>query len=210
MYRQVHFGVSMTEKGERRRAAMLEAATAVFLERGYEGATLGEIVARSGGSRATLYAQFGDKAGLFAAIIAALCERIVAPVAARIEGPAEAALLAVGRGFMRVMMAPDSLSLYRIVIADGARFPELAEAVFSAGPKAAAEGLARYLAKKVRSGELALGDPGASARHFLEMVKGDLHFRALLGLAPAPSAVEVEACVALAVKTFLDGARPRR
>jgi TetR/AcrR family transcriptional regulator, mexJK operon transcriptional repressor len=210
MYRLVHFGVTLTEKSARRRAAMLEAATAVFLERGYEGATLGEIIARSGGSRATLYVQFGDKAGLFGAIIAAFCERIVAPVAARIEGPAEAALLAVGKGFMRVMMAPESLGLYRIVIAEGARFPELAEAVFSAGPKAAADGLTRYLAEKVGSGELALGDPHAAARHFLEMVKGDLHFRALLGLAPAPSEAEVEKCVAVAVKTFLDGARPRR
>jgi AcrR family transcriptional regulator len=200
----------MTEKGERRRAAMLEAATAVFLQRGYEGATLAEIIARSGGSRATLYALFGDKAGLFAAIIAALRERIVAPVSARIEGSAEAALLAVGTGFMRVMMAPESLGLYRVVIAEGARFPDLAEAVFSAGPKAAADGLSRYLAEKVRSGELMLTDSGVSARHFLEMVKGDLHFRALLGLAPAPSAEEIEACVALAVKTFVDGARPRR
>jgi TetR/AcrR family transcriptional regulator, mexJK operon transcriptional repressor len=200
----------MTEKGERRRAAMLEAATAVFLERGYEGATLAEIIARSGGSRATLYALFGDKAGLFAAIIAALRERIVAPVAARIEGSAEAALLTVGTGFMRVMMAPESLGLYRIVIAEGARFPDLAEAVFSAGPKAAADGLSRYLAEKVRSGELMLADSGVSARHFLEMVKGDLHFRALLGLAPAPTAEEIEACVALAVKTFVDGARAPR
>jgi TetR/AcrR family transcriptional regulator, mexJK operon transcriptional repressor len=200
----------MTGKGERRRAAMLEAATAVFLERGYEGATLAEIIARSGGSRATLYALFGDKAGLFAAIISALRERIVAPVAARIEGPADAALLAVGRGFMGVMMAPESLGLYRIVIAEGARFPELADAVFSAGPKAAADVLTRYLAEKMRSRELRLVDPGASARHFLEMVKGDLHFRALLGLAPAPTVEEIETCVALAVKTFLDGARPRR
>jgi TetR/AcrR family transcriptional regulator, mexJK operon transcriptional repressor len=199
----------MTTKGARRRAAMLEAATAVFLERGYEGATLGEVIARSGGSRATLYGQFGDKAGLFGAIIAAFCERIVAPVGQEIEGPAEPALLAVGRGFMQAMMAPESLGLYRIVIAEGTRFPELAEAVFSAGPKAAADGLTRYLAQKVRSRELGLDDPGAAARHFLEMVKGDLHFRALLGLAPAPSAADVENCVALAVKTFLDGARPR-
>jgi AcrR family transcriptional regulator len=199
----------MTGKGERRRAAMLEAATEVFLERGYEGATLGEVIARAGGSRATLYAQFGDKAGLFAAIIAALCERIVTPMGEKLEGPAEAALLAMGRGFMAVMMAPESLGLYRIVIAEGARFPELAAAVFSAGPQSAADGLTRFLADRVRLDELVLEDPGASARHFLEMVKGELHFRALLGLAPAPSPADVEKCVALAVKTFLEGAQPR-
>ena len=68
-----------SRRGERRRAAILKAATAVFLRRGFEGATLDEVIGRSGGSRTTLYEQFGGKEGLFAAIIDDLCHRLTAP-----------------------------------------------------------------------------------------------------------------------------------
>ncbi len=67
-------------RGERRRAALLEAAKAVFVEQGYAGATLDDVIAQAGGSRATLYKQFGGKEGLFAAVIAEICAEIVAPL----------------------------------------------------------------------------------------------------------------------------------
>jgi TetR/AcrR family transcriptional repressor of mexJK operon len=62
-----------------RRQAFLEAATAVFLEKGYANATLDDIIARSGGSLQTLYSLFGGKQGLFEALIAELSSEIFAP-----------------------------------------------------------------------------------------------------------------------------------
>src|SRR5258708_3587365 len=61
-----------------RRHAFLEAATAVFLEKGYANATLDDIIARSGGSRQTLYSLFGGKQGLFEALIAEHCDKLFA------------------------------------------------------------------------------------------------------------------------------------
>lgn len=196
-------------RGDRRREAMLKAATALFLEQGYAGTTLDAVIARAGGSRATLYAAFGGKEDLFAAIIDRLGQRIAAPLAAPTADP-RATLLAAGKALMTVLMTEEGLGLYRILIAEGQRFPELAAVTFAAGPGAAADHLARFLAKQAQSGVLALASPRLAARHFLEMVKGDLHMRALLGLGERPTARTIARCVTAAVDLFLAGATPRK
>jgi AcrR family transcriptional regulator len=187
--------------------ALLEAAKAVFVEHGYSGATLDDVIDQAGGSRATLYQQFGGKEGLFAAVIAEICAGIVAPL----EGGAtdrtpEEVLLAFGRSFMAGLMEPAGLALYRVLIGEGQRFPELAAAVYRSGPAVAAELLAVRLRRWAAEGRVRLSDPDLAARQFLEMVKGDLHFRALLRLGPPPSQKEIEDCVAGAVRLFLGGA----
>lgn len=192
-------------RGEARRAVMLAAATAVFLKRGFEAATLDEVIDRSGGSRTTLYEQFGGKEGLFAAIIEDLCRAIVAPLAGGLESTQspKAVLSAFARRFLDRLLEPDALGLYRLVIGEAHRFPALGRRVFAAGPTAATERLAAYLRAETRTGRLRVRNPETAACVFLEMVKGDLHTRALFGVSPAPSAREIEACVNEAVRTFL-------
>jgi AcrR family transcriptional regulator len=192
-------------RGEQRRAAILDAAKAVFVEHGYANATLDEVIRRSGGSRATLYKHFGDKEGLFAAIVADICAEIVAPLeksASRREP--QAVLMAFGRAFMAGLMEPSGLALYRVLIGEAARFPELAEAVYRAGPSAAAEQLATHLRRWITEKRIRPTDPDLAARQFLEIIKGDLHFRALLRLDPAPTQAEIDDCVRAGVRLFLD------
>ena len=190
-------------RAERRRTALLESARAVFVERGYGEATLDDVIARAGGSRATLYKQFGGKEGLFAAVIADICARIVAPLADADDRAPEEVLLAFGRSFMAALMAPDGLALYRAVIGNSHHAPELAMAVYRSGPAAAAEHLAFYLRRWGDLGLIEVTNPDLAARHFLEMVKGDLHFRALIRFAP-PSEAEMDDCVRSAVRLFID------
>ena len=178
-------------KGEARRAAILTAAREAFLEKGFEATTLDDVIRRSGGSRATIYQTFGDKEGLFAAIVADLCEGIAAPLDISKGKPREV-LLSLARAYMAVLMAPENLGLYRLVVAEGRRFPQLAEGVFAAGPQALTRRLGGLLGSELK------------ARIFLEMVKGDLHTRALFGLKP-PSPREVDATVREAVRIFCDG-----
>ncbi|MGE4064372.1 MAG: TetR/AcrR family transcriptional regulator [Rhodospirillaceae bacterium] len=196
-------------RGALRRAAIMAAAREVFLERGFGAATLDEVVRRAGGSRATLYENFGSKEGLFAAIVAEQCDLVVEPlqVVPHARGRPEDVLYAVGKRFLGVLMNAGGLGLYRLVSAEGARFPELAARVFESGPRAAADQLAGYFRSQVKQGTLTLEDPDLAARHFLEMVKGDLHTRALFGVPPPPTDGEIEACVRGAVTIFLRGAR---
>jgi AcrR family transcriptional regulator len=201
------------DRGFQRRAAILKAATEVFLASGYEGARLEEIIRRSGGSLATLYAQFGSKEGLFGAIIADICSEMVARLPDLDEPSARApeeVLFAFASTCLGLLLTPVSLALYRVVIGESARFPELGRAVFEAGPQVAAERLAAYLRHQTERGALRVSNPDLAARQFLEMVKGDLHFRALLGIGHAPSGEEVEACVLHATRTFLAGVTRER
>lgn len=188
----------------------MAAATEVFLEHGFDAATLDEVVRRAGGSRATLYEKFGGKEGLFAAIIAEQCAKVIEPlqIVPHAKGRPEEVLYAVGKRFLGVLMQPGGLGLYRLVSAEGVRFPDLVTKVFDQGPKAAADHLAGYFRTQVKQGVLALADADLAARHFLEMVKGDLHTRALFGVPPPPTTGEIEACVRGAVAIFLNGARP--
>ena len=187
---------------------MIEAATAVFVERGYGGATLDEVIRRSGGSRATLYQQFGGKEGLFAAIIGQICSDILTPLsqAEASERTPEAVLLAFGRSFMAGLMRPEGLALYRVLIGEGEPFPELATAVYRSGPTVAAAQLATHLRRWHAENRVTIEDFDVAAKQFLEMIKGDLHFRALLRLDPTPTEEEIDLSVRSAVRLFLLGA----
>ena len=198
-------------RGEVRYDAFLTAATEVFLEFGFANATLDEVIRRSGGSRATLYAQFGSKEGLFAAIIAAKRDQIVAALEQMATGGAvDEVLKRFATAYMRELMAPEGLALYRVVIGESARFPDLGASVFSSGPQTAASRLASYLRDQSESGVLDLPDPDLAARQFLQIVKGDLHERALMQPALIVTKKAIAHCIAVAIATFLNGARRRR
>jgi TetR/AcrR family transcriptional regulator, mexJK operon transcriptional repressor len=194
-------------RGEKRRARLLEAARQVFLERGFEGATLDQVIATAGGSRATLYEQFGDKEGLFAAIVGEICDDIQLPLAGGLGSDPDpgTVLRAFALRFMRRLMEPEALALYRLVIAESRRLPGLGTRVFAAGPERSARALADYLRAQSRAGMMRVRDPDLSVRIFLEMIKGDLHTRALFRAGPPPTTREIEATVRSAVGIFLRG-----
>jgi AcrR family transcriptional regulator len=204
--------VAKTSRGSRRRDAILKAATEIFLEKGFEGATLDEIIHRAGGSRATIYSQFGDKQGLFAAIIGEFCRQMLAPLSdAGEEGQdLRSALLAFGRRYLDVLMAPESIALYRVVIAASLQSSNLGKRVFEAGPEAAANRLAAFFQREAEADRLKIDDPDGAARIFLEMVKGDLQTRALFGAGAPPTAEEIERSLRTAVDIFCAGAEAGR
>jgi len=197
---------TLPSRREARRAAILRAARQAFLDRGFLRTTLDDIVGRSGGSRATIYEEFGSKEGLFAAIVGDILEAMKAPQAA--DNPPAAALRSMAAAYMAGLMDPDSLALFRVVVGECAHMRDLGRAVFRAGPEAGARALAEQLYRWTLTGELALDDPDAAARQFIGMVEGDLHRRAVMWH-HIPTDAEVAANIDLAVRLFLDGARPR-
>lgn len=167
--------------------------------------TIGDIIALSGGSRATIYEEFGDKEGLFAALIAEILEQMRLPDIA--DGPPEDVLREVGLNYAEQLMDPESLALYRVVLGETAHVRQLGPAIFEAGPRAAADALAERLRKWASRGELALADPERAAVLFLAMVEGDLHRGAIMWN-DTPSAEQIAANVDAAVALFLRGALP--
>jgi AcrR family transcriptional regulator len=190
-----------------RRQEILRAARICFLDRGFLRTTISEVVALSGGSRATVYEEFGDKEGLFAALIASILDDMSLPALA--DGPPDQVLRKLGRSYLEQLLDPEALALYRVVLGESTHMRQLGPAIFRAGPRAASDTLARRFAAWVESGELTLENPARAATLFLAMIEGDLH-RAAIMWERSPSADEIEDSVDAAVALFLHGAAPAR
>jgi TetR/AcrR family transcriptional repressor of mexJK operon len=190
-----------------RRAAFLAAAQEVFQEKGYAEATLDDVIARSGGSRQTLYALFGGKQGLFEAIISDACERIFRGLTPEQLAPRApgTVLREVGVRYLTIVTAPACINLNRLVIAEASRIPELARQYWKLGPGRSRAFLAEFFSRQIERGLLRMQNSRAGADHFLEMLAGTVRLECLLGLRQPPSADEIEQIVEAAVAQFLRG-----
>jgi len=197
-----------TERGRYRRDRILDAATEVLIEQGYERASVSEIGRRAGGSLQTLYRQFGSKEGLVRAILERKCRSVYEPLEAPeiLEREPEQALRELGLRLARLSLSPEALMVNRIVLAEGYRQPALRRMFYEEGPGRARALLADYFRRQVEQGRMRLDDCDVAAMQFLEMVKGSYATRALLGEPPAADDPAVETAIRQAVETFLHGA----
>ncbi|QBF25636.1 TetR/AcrR family transcriptional regulator [Pseudomonas tructae] len=183
----------LTERGRQRRHALIEAATLTFLEHGFEGTTLDMIIDQAGGSRGTLYSSFGGKEGLFAAVIERMIEEIFQAPG---EGTApqdsiHGVLEHYGRRFVQSLLAPRTIGLYRLVVAEAPRLPKIGEAFYRLGPERSYQLLAARLAQ-LEDVQTDIETLGVIACQFLEMLKADLFLKAVSmpDYTPAPALIE--------------------
>lgn len=190
-------------RGEARRRAFLRSAREVFVEQGYEAASMNEVVRRAGGSMTTLYAQFGSKEGLFVAVAEEQHQRgMAALIPEAVEDlPLEQALQAIGEHYLRRLLEPETLAMFRIVIGEGRTFPEgVRRILFSAG-----ERVRIAVADFMRKHGLPLADPDADASYFVEMLRSRHHYRALADASYRLTDAEISAHVAAVVRFFIKG-----
>ncbi|MFG1428862.1 TetR/AcrR family transcriptional regulator C-terminal domain-containing protein [Roseixanthobacter glucoisosaccharinicivorans] len=194
-----------------RRAAILEAAGAVFFEQGYAATSIDSIIERLGGSKRNIYNEFGSKEGLFTALVEENANAILAglSLAAVEHRDLRETLLDFGRRLMRIYLSPALLGVYRTIVSEGLRFPKLAQAFYDKGPARASFHLCEMLEKAKREGEVEIEDCAAAADHFAGMLRDNLYLRVVLGISPPPTAREIEAAVTSAVDIFLNGVTVR-
>jgi TetR/AcrR family transcriptional repressor of mexJK operon len=189
-----------------KRRAIVAAATGVFLDQGFGAASMDAIAEKAGVSKQTVYSHFGSKEALFEAIIEDKCNEVLSGLSTpspAVAGNPEQMLRDMAESFLATVLAAPSMALFRVVIAECGRFPELAEVFYRAGPAVAIDNLADILGELDRTGALRVADPASSAALFYAMLRGDLYIRRLLGLAPDPTNAERDAVVAQAVAAFL-------
>ena len=194
-------------RAELRRAAFLKAAREVFLEYGYEAANMAEIVKRAGGSLSTLYAQFGGKKGLFEAMIDSrvgqLTEQMQIELAA--HAPLEEGLRRIGERFMTKLCEPESLDVFRLMVGQAKKFPDIADSYARFGPERVRTALTEYLRDRAEAGEIQIKNFDVAASVFFDLVRARIHFRALLDIAYRPTPAEISETVERAVNVFLGG-----
>ncbi|MBU2082984.1 MAG: TetR/AcrR family transcriptional regulator [Alphaproteobacteria bacterium] len=194
-------------RGDKRRAAFIAAARQVFLEQGYEAASMSEIVLRAGGSLSTLYSQFGDKQGLFIAMLDARVRSITQSMGVELSAhtPVEEGLRRIGEQFTSKLLEPESLEMYRLIIGLARKFPEIPREFQRRGPDKIRLALTEYLIDREEAGEIHLEDPYRAASLFLEMTRSGLVSRALLDDDIRPDAEEIRTSVNMVVNMFLHG-----
>ena len=191
---------------------ILDAAKKVFLERGFEGASVDEIadVARAG--KPTIYARFSGKEALFGAVMA----RKVRENASSFERIAftgatiEERLTSIAAAILRNVLVAETVGLARAAIAEARRFPELAASVHRMARECSSEAVAQLLGE-LREADQLLGfaaDRRAdTARLFIELIVLPVMMRALFGEDLAALRAEIEPHVARTVAFFLAACR---
>ncbi len=200
-------------RGAARRQAFLEAATEVFLEEGYEAASVNEVVRRAGGSLATLYAQFGSKEGLFLAVVEDSTERFAAVLAQTADHrkPLAEGLQEIGERWLEGILQPLSLGLFRILVSEGRKFPAMMERFLASGPERVRAAISAYLMERgpVEGLKLSRQDADFLGASFCDMLRATHQYRALASPTYVLTEEQQRAHVARAVRFLLDGARPR-
>jgi AcrR family transcriptional regulator len=191
-----------------RRKAILAAAHDVFLERGYANASIDAMVERSGGSKATVYQLFGNKEGLLAALVAEGAEELAHLVEALpLDGGLEESLRTFGRGYLNLVLRPERLGLFRLVVGECSRVPELGDVFYRSGPQSCGKGMTRFFSSVMERGLMRRADPERTAFQFIHALRGDLYMQVLLNPTRAPTPHEIDRHIDFVVRAFLDGFR---
>ncbi|MGH6834913.1 MAG: TetR/AcrR family transcriptional regulator [Methylocella sp.] len=192
-------------RGDKRREEIATIAESIFLERGYTETTMQLVAARAGASKETLYRHFGNKEELFAEIIRRRSARITGGQDGELDvnGTPREVLGRLGLNLLRFITRADSLSFYRVMVAEAVRAPELGRIFYAQGPARVLGELARYLGCAA-SGELRCPEPEHAAKLFLGAIIAHYQILGLIapGLEPFKGK-KVRAHVEEAVELFL-------
>jgi AcrR family transcriptional regulator len=192
----------MRVKTEDRRRAIMRAALCVFREVGYERASMSEIAARLGGSKATLYGYFKSKEELFAsAMVEEVSDkaRLMHETLEPDTDDLEATLEIFGRAYLDFVCSSELVDKRRTILAKGAA-STLGPLIYEMGPQRTRERVAAFMARRIGEGALRRADPTIAALHFLGLLEAGVVEPPLYGARPA---LTIEAAVPLAVEAFL-------
>ena len=164
----------------RKRSAILDGAKTVFLSQGFGLATMDDVAAAAGVGKQTVYRHFKSKEALFVGLVSEMCAQVGGFLASgqdeQSDGAPEVELRELGWLLARSLIAPGSLELYRTIISEAARYPELGQVFYGNGAKVVRALAAKILRKRFDESTAAL-----RAATFVQLVLGDAHLELTLG-----------------------------
>lgn len=192
-----------------KRMAIVQAAARVFLRFGYGAASMDQIASEAQVSKQTIYSHFGAKDALFEEIVRSKCAALMGEADATVpeKKNIRALLFETAVRFQRVVLADESITLFRMIVAESGRFPELAEAFYRSGPRHASDDLARALGDANGHSGMQIDDPVCAAEQFFSILRDDLYMRRLVGMSCMPDEKEIEQRAERAVSLFVNAHR---
>ena len=200
-------------RSARKRQAIMQAATALFLRDGYRNTSMDQVAADAAVSKQTVYKHFADKEHLFREIVlgvTANAETIITDLTSVLRsneiGSADdlrTVLTDLARRYIDGVLQPNVLSLRRLIIAEAERFPDLARTYYDQAPSRGIDVIADALHTYEKRGLLHLGDARLAAAQFAYLVLGIPQDRAQFCPHERPSPAERDRLAAGAVRVFL-------
>lgn len=197
-------------RSDRKRKALLLAATELFLDKGYDNTSMDDVAAKAAVSKPTVYKYFSDKERLFAEIVRATTGeiddlmRVVAETMAR-RGSVESSLLVLARRFIAALMQPRILRLRRLVMANADRFPHVGRSWYEEGFERVLATLASTFEGLAARKLLHVDDPLLAANHFVGLLLWIPINRAMYTGDHHSNPDELDRIAIAAVRAFLTG-----
>jgi AcrR family transcriptional regulator len=194
----------VADEDSSKRRQILDGARKLFLDLGFDGASMGEIARAAGVSKGTLYVYFADKNRLFEAIVEQ--ESLEQGKLAFNFDPARdvtTTLTDFGQAYIQLLCRPGGGSATRTVMAIAERMPEVGRRYYENVVALRIRRLADYLDARVAAGDLAIEDCELAAAQFIQMCQATLFQPFIFQASPAPSAERIAHVVESATRMFL-------
>jgi AcrR family transcriptional regulator len=201
----------VSEEEPSKRRQILDGARKVFMDLGFDGASMGEIARAAGVSKGTLYVYFPDKAGLFAAIVEE--EKLAQSKTDFNFDPGrdvDTTLPEFGRAYVAVLCRPGGGSAVRTVMAIAERMPELGSRFYTHVIALTVERFAAYLEARAALGEIVIDDYQLAASQFMQMCQATLFQAFIFQAKPSPSPDQIATVVDSATRVFFAAYRTKR
>jgi AcrR family transcriptional regulator len=194
----------VADEDSSKRRQILDGARKVFLDLGFDGASMGEIARSAGVSKGTLYVYFADKNRLFEAIVEQeALEQGLVVFNLDPARDADTTLHEFGQAYVQLLCRPGGGSATRTVMAIAERMPEVGSRFYNNVVAHTIGRLADYLDARAATGEVEIGDAGLAASQFMMACQASLFMPFLFQAAPAPSAERIAHVVDSATRMFL-------
>lgn len=194
---------------EETRRLVLEAARQEFHASGYAGASMAAVAQRAGVSTKTMYRLIPTKEALFRSVVS---ERISCFILKLDEGvlgalPIEEALARVLLAFGTLVLDGETIAIYRVVLSENDRFPEIAAAFYEVAIRRTTEAMEAWLRSQCERGRIALDDIPTATGMLRGMMILEPQRAVMMGQQPAPDAAEIARRAKACARLFLDGCR---
>ena len=199
-----HPSLRLVDEDTSKRRQIIDGARRVFMDLGFDGASMGEIARAAGVSKGTLYVYFADKNRLFEAIVEQeILEQGQVTFNLDPARDVPTTLMDFGQAYINLLCRPGGGSATRTVMAIAERMPEVGRRFYDNVIMLTVSRLAFYLEARASLGDLAIEDFQLAAMQFLQLCQASLFMPFVFQAAPPPSPEQIARVVESAARMFL-------
>lgn len=199
---QIHSG---RPKDLEKRAKILQAAKSIFLKMGYHATNMNQIAKEAGVTKLTVYNHFQDKANLFICAIEESCEESIRAKQFELtpESDFRQALYLMCQRALSIIYLPEAMKLDRVLFELAAEQSPLTQQFFDASHTRMCHVWCDFFEQAIAFKFIQADAPLKQTELIISLMLGIRHQQVLLGLAPVPTADEIDQIIQHAIEIFL-------